>query len=131
MTSRSYFGKMNSTLGSVVPLAMFILGLFIPFNSSLQRDQGNYLLCGRGCGSKFKNMAPLQRHEQVCTFNNLRRNIFETEASSKENKCGASNTREEYLTTLTDASLTDETESLDNVEKKKGLRLKKCASLLQ
>ena len=23
MTSRSYFGKMNSTLGSVVPLAMF------------------------------------------------------------------------------------------------------------
>ena len=25
MTSRSYFGKMNSTLGSVVPLAMFIL----------------------------------------------------------------------------------------------------------
>ena len=39
--------------------------------------------------------------------------------------------REEYLTTLTDASLTDETESLDNVEKKKGLRLKKCASLLQ
>ena len=25
MTSRGYFGKMNSTLGSVVPLAMFIL----------------------------------------------------------------------------------------------------------
>ena len=25
MTSRSYFGKMNSTLGSVVPLAMFYL----------------------------------------------------------------------------------------------------------
>ena len=25
MTSRSYFGKMNSTLGSVVPLAMFVL----------------------------------------------------------------------------------------------------------
>ena len=24
MTSRSYFGKMNSTLGSVVPLAMFL-----------------------------------------------------------------------------------------------------------
>ena len=23
MTSRSYFGKMNSTLGSIVPLAMF------------------------------------------------------------------------------------------------------------
>ena len=26
MTQRSYFGKMNSTLGSVVPLAMFIFG---------------------------------------------------------------------------------------------------------
>ena len=24
MTSRSYFGKMNSTLGFVVPLAMFV-----------------------------------------------------------------------------------------------------------
>ena len=76
-------------------------------------------------------MAPLQRHEQVCTFNNLRRNIFETEASFKENKYGASNMREGYSTTLRDATLTDETESLDNVEKKKGLRLKKCASLLQ
>ena len=27
MTSRSYFGEMNSTLGSVVPLAMFIICL--------------------------------------------------------------------------------------------------------
>ena len=27
-TSRNYFGKMNSTLGSVVPLAMFLIGLF-------------------------------------------------------------------------------------------------------
>ena len=107
-----------------------ILGLFTPFNSSLQRNQGNYLLCGRGCGSKFKNMAPLQRHEQVCTFNNLRRNIFEIEASSKENKYGASNMREGHLTTLTYASLTDETETFENVETKKGLRLKKCASLL-
>ena len=33
MTSRSYFGKMNSTLGSVVPLAMFlqILEIFFLF----------------------------------------------------------------------------------------------------
>ena len=29
MTSRSYFGKMNSTLRSVVPLAMFLLSLLI------------------------------------------------------------------------------------------------------
>ena len=28
MTSRSYFGKMNSTLGSVVPLAMFVFDLY-------------------------------------------------------------------------------------------------------
>ena len=27
MTSRNYFGKMNSTLGSVVPLAMFIMDM--------------------------------------------------------------------------------------------------------
>ena len=106
---------------------ILILGLFTPFNSSLRRDQGNYLLCGRGCGSKFKNLAPLQRHEQVCTFNNLRRKNFGTESSSKE----ASIMREGYLTTLTDASLTDETETFENAEKKKGLRLKKRASLLQ
>ena len=30
MTSRSYFGKMNSTLGSVVPLAMFGLKMTLP-----------------------------------------------------------------------------------------------------
>ena len=29
MTSRSYFGKMNSTLGSVVPLAMFCLNFLL------------------------------------------------------------------------------------------------------
>ena len=33
MTSRGYFGKMNSTLGSVVPLAMFYL---VPSVSLLQ-----------------------------------------------------------------------------------------------
>ena len=32
MTSRSYFGKMNSTLGSVVPLAMFGVCATIKFN---------------------------------------------------------------------------------------------------
>jgi len=29
----------------------------------------NYLECGQGCGSKFRNVAPLKRHEAVCTFN--------------------------------------------------------------
>jgi len=27
----------------------------------------SHLLCGRGCGSKYRDQAPLQRHEQVCT----------------------------------------------------------------
>ena len=36
-----------------------------------------------------------------------------------------------YSTTLTDPSLTDETETFDNVAEKKELRLKKRASLLQ
>ena len=35
MTSRSYFGKMNSTHGSVVPLAMFE-NRFHPFRMSLE-----------------------------------------------------------------------------------------------
>jgi len=26
------------------------------------------LLCGRGCGSQFRNPAPLSRHEAVCTY---------------------------------------------------------------
>ena len=37
MTSRSYFGKMNSTLGSVVPLAMFELLTSIQMISLLNR----------------------------------------------------------------------------------------------
>ena len=31
-----YFGKMNSTLGSVVPLAMFYFSFYIPFSQSHQ-----------------------------------------------------------------------------------------------
>ena len=38
MTSRSYFGKMNSTLGSVVPLAMFI---YLYFFLQVNRDVPN------------------------------------------------------------------------------------------
>ena len=45
MTSRSYFGKMNSTLGSVVPLAMFVYvfyckNVFLSSTSSLIFTQG-------------------------------------------------------------------------------------------
>ena len=36
MTSRSYFGKMNSTLRSVVPLAMFFSLVNLIFNKALQ-----------------------------------------------------------------------------------------------
>ena len=39
MTLRSYFGKMNSTLGSVVPLAMFFLLIIFFF------DQSSFSLC--------------------------------------------------------------------------------------
>ena len=35
MTSRSYFGKMNSILGSVVHLAMFV-SLHVPATSDMQ-----------------------------------------------------------------------------------------------
>ena len=35
MTSRSYFGKMNSTLGSVVPLAMFTSFAMVSANTSM------------------------------------------------------------------------------------------------
>jgi len=33
--------------------------------------QTGYIHCSKGCGSKFKNVAPLKRHEGVCTFSNL------------------------------------------------------------
>ena len=33
--------------------------------------QTGYIHCSKGCGSKFKNLAPLKRHEEVCTFSNL------------------------------------------------------------
>lgn len=46
---------------SLGPAPAFVLAA--PTSTSL-----GYLLCGRGCGSKFKNLAPLQRHQEVCTF---------------------------------------------------------------
>ena len=38
MTSRSYFGKMNSTLGSIVPLAMFILAALVLAKSQKEEE---------------------------------------------------------------------------------------------
>ena len=34
MTQRSYFSKQNSTLGSIVPLAMFLIFLFLGLQDS-------------------------------------------------------------------------------------------------
>ena len=50
MTSRSYFGMMNSTLGSVVPLAMFEHGFDTPppfeqKNCKIGKDAAAYMLC--------------------------------------------------------------------------------------
>ena len=44
MTSRSYFGKMNSILGSVVPLAMFLQ--FFPSAGGFNKDLYFYLKPG-------------------------------------------------------------------------------------
>merc|ERR1712129_15879 len=35
--------------------------------SEQEKTSSPHLLCVRGCGSKYRNRAPLQRHEQVCT----------------------------------------------------------------
>ena len=50
MTSRSYFGKMNSILGSVVPLAMFYI--YVKDNTHLRyfckKEDGNVFIFSRG-----------------------------------------------------------------------------------
>ena len=57
MASRSYFGKMNSTLGSVVPLAMFLVGSIWNdkrrYESTLQFDRilGDFRSSSRPPGS--------------------------------------------------------------------------------
>ena len=45
----------------------FVLGPLV----SWVCPQTGYIHCSKGCGSKFKNVAPLKRHEGVCTFSNL------------------------------------------------------------
>lgn len=46
----------------------FVLG---PLVEPWVCPQTGYIHCSKGCGSKFKNLAPLKRHEGVCTFSNL------------------------------------------------------------
>ena len=36
-----------------------------------RRDADGYRSCRNGCGSKFRNEAPLGRHEAVCTYNQI------------------------------------------------------------
>ena len=47
---------------------IFVLG---PLVEPWVCPQTGYIHCSKGCGSKFKNLAPLKRHEEVCTFSNL------------------------------------------------------------
>ena len=58
MTSRSYFGKMNSTLGSVVPLAMFLLStggpmLLIQKVTCFEKYVGSTFCSGRNLTSFY------------------------------------------------------------------------------
>jgi len=68
----------------------FILGIFDiyfpqPTNKSLMTP-ADYLQCGQGCGSKFKNVAPLKRHEAVCTFNKGKADTLSTHnTAAKQN----------------------------------------------
>ena len=43
-TSRSNFGKMNSTLGSVVPLAMFLIETRVPIQDTFVHDERKVVL---------------------------------------------------------------------------------------
>jgi len=43
--------------------------MYFPLPANKFLPQADYIQCGQGCGSKFKNVAPLKRHEAVCTFN--------------------------------------------------------------
>ena len=63
MTSRGYFGKMNSTLGSVVPLAMFSLLRHVLICISVYKTIQHgykfsveilYLIKGRSVGQAMK-----------------------------------------------------------------------------
>jgi len=46
-----------------------IFDIYFPQAANKCVAPADYIQCGQGCGSKFKNVAPLKRHEAVCTFN--------------------------------------------------------------
>ena len=58
MTSRGYFGKMNSTLGSVVPLAMFLgYGYFLVF---LEEKKDGHFACNSKTTTHSNNLSLLE-----------------------------------------------------------------------
>ena len=93
----------------------------------MRADHGDYLLCGRGCGSKFKNTAPLKRHEQVCTFTNVR--------ATRMVSCPQVSSVKEELRFHDDStkntSVSEQPGPLRELNITGGLRLKRSASLLE
>ena len=93
----------------------------------MRADHGDYLLCGRGCGSKFKNRAPLKRHEQVCTFTNVRATPVVTcpQVSSVKDELRFHDDHTK------NAAVSEQPGPLRELNSTGGLRLKRSASLLE
>ena len=110
-----------------------LLGLFIHHSPPAPswRLPVDYLLCGRGCGSKFKNTAPLKRHEQVCTYTNARatQNIMGPVATCPQ----VPSVKEEprFDNELMKNSSAPEPEPLRELNSEGGLRLKSSSTLLE
>jgi len=62
-----------------------IFDIYFPQPSSKLAAPADYMQCGQGCGSKFKNVAPLKRHEAVCTFNKGKTSTPQTKVLAKQN----------------------------------------------
>ena len=108
-----------------------LLGLFIHHSPPAPswRLPVDYLLCGRGCGSKFKNTAPLKRHEQVCTYTNARatQNLMGPVATCPQ----VPSVKEEPRFDLMTNSSAPEPEPLKELNSEGSLRLKRSSALLE
>ena len=105
-----------------------LLGRLIHQSLPARADQGDYLLCGRGCGSKFKNTAPLKRHEQVCTYTNVRATPYVATCPQ------VSSVKEEFRfhnDNVKNISMSEQPGPLRELNSTGGLRLKRSASLLE
>ena len=104
-----------------------LLGQLIHQSLPARADHGDYLLCGRGCGSKFKNTAPLKRHEQVCTYTNVRATLVQPTCTQ------VSSVKEElrfHDDNMKNTSVSEQPGPLRELNSTGGLRLKRSASLL-